>query len=65
MICNDLERIPKAVLLEKGFDFEHYTREMILQGRGYKACYDIAYQLVKEEKIMYVYIEQPNGNHAS
>jgi hypothetical protein len=61
----EYERIPKAVLMEKGFDFNHYTREMEVHGRGYKACYDIAYQIVQEDKGIYVYIEQTNGNQAS
>ena len=50
MICEDLQKIPKSMLQEKGFDFDHYTREMQDKGNGYKACYDIAYQVVEEEK---------------
>lgn len=56
LLQNNLERISKSSLKEQGFDFDYYTREISENGIGMKACYDMAYSMVEEEKEIYVYI---------
>lgn len=59
LMATNFRRIPINQMLEKGFDFEHYTREIKNCEYAGKVCYDITYRLVEEEKEMYVYIETP------
>lgn len=56
LLMENHDRISKSHLLERGFNFNYYTRERSENGSGYKSCYDISYSLVEEEKEQYVII---------
>lgn len=56
LLMENQGRITKALLQERGFNFNYYTRESSENGSGYKSCYDISYSLVEEDREQYVII---------